>query len=92
LVSTIPCAARSVWSIDFSRSLGKSFLVEDDCEQSHARAPGTRFSRSLLRSAKFLLENRAALRNAMRTNLPLVSSEKHAAQPPEKLRKSFSLN
>jgi hypothetical protein len=41
---------------------------------------------------KFLLQNRAILRNALRTSLPLVSSKKHAAQRPEKLRKKPSLN
>ena len=50
------------------------------------------FSRSLLRSAKFLQQNCAIPRNAVRTSLPLVSSEKHAAQHPEKLRKKPSLN
>ncbi len=44
-----------------------------------ARGEGARFSRSLLRSAKFLLQNRATLRNAVRTSLPLVSSEKPTA-------------
>jgi hypothetical protein len=39
-----------------------------------------------------LLQNRAILRNAMRTSLPLVSSEKHAAQRSEQLRKKRSLN
>jgi len=39
-----------------------------------------------------LLQNSAILRNAVRTSLPLVSSEKHAAQYPEKLRKKPSLN
>jgi hypothetical protein len=39
-----------------------------------------------------LLQNRAILRNAMGTTLPVVSSEKHAAQSPEKPRKESSLN
>jgi len=39
-----------------------------------------------------LLQNRAILRNGLPTSLPLVSSEKHAAQHPEKLRKNPSLN
>jgi hypothetical protein len=39
-----------------------------------------------------LLQNRAILRNAARISFPLVSSEKHAAQRPEKLRKKLSLN
>jgi hypothetical protein len=51
-----------------------------------------KFSRSLLRSAKFLPQNRAILRNGLPTSLPLVSSEKHTAQHPEKLRKKPSLN
>ena len=50
------------------------------------------FHGRLLRSAKFLLQNRAILRNGLPTSLPLVSSEKHAAQHPEKLRKNPSLN
>jgi hypothetical protein len=50
------------------------------------------FSRSVLRSANFWLQNRAILRNAVRTSLTLVTSEKHAAQHPEKLRKKPSLN
>jgi len=39
-----------------------------------------------------LLQNRAIPRKAVRTSLPLVISEKHAAQHSEKLRKPFSLN
>jgi hypothetical protein len=49
-------------------------------------------SRSFLRSAKISLQKRATLRNAARISLPLVSSELHAAQHPDKLRKSLSLN
>ncbi|PYS68903.1 MAG: hypothetical protein DMF73_15880 [Acidobacteria bacterium] len=61
-------------------------------EQFHARARDPHFSRSLLRCANFLLQNCAIQRNAMRISLVLLSSEKHAAQCREKLRKSFSLN
>jgi len=50
------------------------------------------FSRSFLRSDKFLLQDPAILRNAARNSLALVSSEKHAAQNPEKQRKKPSLN
>ena len=50
------------------------------------------FSRSLLRSPKFLPQNRTILCNAVRTNSLLVSSKKHAAQRPEKLRQKPSLN
>jgi hypothetical protein len=39
-----------------------------------------------------LLQNCAILRNAARTSLPLVGSEKHAAQRREKLRKKSLLN
>jgi hypothetical protein len=39
------------------------------------------------RSAKFLLQNRAIHRKPVLISLPVVSSEKHAAQRPEKLRK-----
>jgi hypothetical protein len=39
-----------------------------------------------------LLKNRAILRSAVQTSLPLISSEKHAAQHPEKLREKPSLN
>jgi hypothetical protein len=39
-----------------------------------------------------LLQKRTTLRNAAQISLPLVSSEKHGAQNPEKLRKSLSLN
>jgi hypothetical protein len=39
-----------------------------------------------------LLQNCAILRNAAQISLPLVTSEKHAAQHSEKLRKPFSLN
>src|SRR5215475_3510595 len=39
-------------------------------------------SRSFLRSAKISLQKRATLRNAAQISLPLVSSEKHAAQKP----------
>jgi len=60
-------------------------------EQFHARARPY-FSRSLLRCANFLLQNCAIQRNATRISLVLLSSEKHAAQRREKLRKSFSLN
>ena len=58
----------------------------------NAHASILNFSRSLLRSKNFWLQNRAILRNAVRTTLPLASSEKHAAQHPEKLRKKPSLN
>ena len=57
-----------------------------------ARARALTFSRSLLRSAKILLQNRAILRNAGRITLPLLGSGKQAAQHLEKLRKSPSLN
>ena len=50
------------------------------------------FSRSLLRSTRFLLQNPVILRNAARISLPLVSSEKHIAQHLEKLRKRSCLN
>jgi hypothetical protein len=40
----------------------------------------------------FCCKNRAILRNAVRINLALVSSKKHAAQHPEKLRKNSFLN
>ena len=50
------------------------------------------FSRSLLRSTRFLLQNPVILRNAARISLPLVSSEKHTAQHLEKLRKQSCLN
>jgi len=46
------------------------------------------FSRSLLRCADFLLQNRAIWWNAVRISLLLVRSEKHAAQRGEKLRKN----
>jgi hypothetical protein len=39
-----------------------------------------------------LLQNRAILRNAARTSLPLADYEKHAVQHPEKLRKNLTLN
>src|SRR5262249_61780318 len=55
-------------------------------------ARGAPFHGRFLRSDKILLQNSAILRNAVRTSLPLVSSEKHAAQYPEKLRKKLSLN
>ena len=58
----------------------------------NAHASILNFSRSLLRSKNFWLHNRAILRNAVRTTLPLANSEKHAAQHPEKLRKKPSLN
>jgi hypothetical protein len=38
------------------------------------------------------VQNRAILRNAARTSLALVSSEKHGAQHREKARKKHSLN
>jgi hypothetical protein len=38
------------------------------------------------------VQNYATLRNAAKTSLPLISSEKQAAQRPEKLREKFSLN
>jgi hypothetical protein len=37
-----------------------------------------------------LLQSGATLRNALRSGLPLVTPEKHAAQHPEKLRKKLS--
>jgi hypothetical protein len=39
-----------------------------------------------------LLQERATLRNTLRTGLPLASYEKHAVQRREKLRKNSSLN
>ena len=53
---------------------------------------GSIVSRCFLRSPNFLLQNPAILRNAARITLPLVSSEKHAVQHPEKLRKQPCLN
>jgi hypothetical protein len=71
-------------------------------KQLHARAWATarrgarekrlNFSRSFLRSENFWLQNRAILRNAARISLPLISSEKYAAQHPERLRKKPLLN
>jgi hypothetical protein len=58
----------------------------------NARARPDSFSRCFLRSEKFLLQNYAISRNAVRTSLPSVSSEKHAAQHLEKLRKRPVLN
>ena len=60
--------------------------------QLHAPARVTLFSRLLLRSVNFLLQNCAIQRNAMRISLLWIRSEKHAVQRREKLRKSFSLN
>src|SRR5204863_9947742 len=64
------------------------------CTTPHARARerererGSLFSRSLLRCANFLLQNCAIQRNATRISLVLLSSEKHAAQRDENLRKN----
>jgi len=68
-----------------------SRLLRRLAEQSHTREKKL-FSRSLLRSAKILLQNRAIECNAMRTSFRMVVSEKHAAQGHEKLRKRPSLN
>jgi hypothetical protein len=50
------------------------------------------FHDGFLRPKNFRVQNRAILRNAVPINSPLVSSEKHAAQRPEKLRKTPPLN
>jgi Kelch motif len=62
-------------------------LIPSTSEMSRVtRARGIRFSRSVLWSAKVLLQKRAILCNAVRTSFPLISSEIHAAQGPEKLK------
>jgi hypothetical protein len=58
--------------------------------RTRARDPA--LSRWLLRRADFLQQNCAIQRNAVRIALALLSSEKHAAQRREKLRKHRSLN
>jgi hypothetical protein len=55
------------------------------------RARGTFHGRFYGR-LKFLLQNGAIRRNATQISLATVTSEKHAVQHPEKLRKPFSLN
>jgi hypothetical protein len=50
------------------------------------------FHSRFLRSANFLVQNGAVRRNAPKISLAIVTSEKHAAQHHEKLRKPFSLN
>jgi len=53
---------------------------------------GSIVSRSLLRSAKFLVQNCAIWRNATKITLASLPCEKHATQDCERLRKPFSLN
>jgi hypothetical protein len=56
------------------------------CDPFRAGARQAAFiSLSLLRCVNFWLQNRAIQGNAVRTSLPLVSSQKHAAQRPEKV-------
>jgi hypothetical protein len=49
-------------------------------------------SRSLLRSASFLVQNCAILRNALQNGFVRLSDEKHAAQSRENVRKNSGLN
>ena len=70
----------------------KDALKKTLSARSHAKLFCSGFLGRFLRSKDFSLQNGAILRNAVRTSLPLVSPEKHAAQHPEKLRKKPSLN
>jgi hypothetical protein len=62
------------------------------CTRNARAREGTRFHGYFLLSDNFLLQHSAILRNAARISFPPASSEKHAAQHPEKLRKKPSLN
>jgi hypothetical protein len=57
-----------------------------------ARARGAQFSRSLLRSDKFLLQNDAILRNAAQIGFVLSTYEKQAVQRCENIRNSLGVN
>jgi hypothetical protein len=63
-----------------------------DSSERVTRARGDWLSRSLLRSGKDLVQNRAILRKAARISFALASSEKQAAQHLERLRKNSALN
>ena len=83
LTTDYKCSAMFVKRNECTKCTVKKNRPTESTEFFHGR---------FLRSEDFWLQNCAILRNATLISLPVVSSEKHAAQRCEKLRNSLGLN